>query len=105
MKTCLIFFLLVFSTGAFAQNLASSDEHQIQNLIQNSFDALFSNYDSKQLPDFYTEDFLLFEQGEIWDMAFITKITWHGPKQTPTLQPEPIDLNLLRPKWMEIEVG
>ncbi|WP_111670069.1 DUF4440 domain-containing protein [Algoriphagus litoralis] len=71
MKTCLTFFLLLFSTGAFAQNIVSSDEKEIQNLIQNSFDALFSNYDSKQLPDFYTEDFLLFEQGEIWDMDFI----------------------------------
>lgn len=71
MKTCLAFFLLLISTGAFAQNTASSDEKEIQNLIQNSFDALFSNYDSEQLPDFYTPDFLLFEQGEIWDMAFI----------------------------------
>ncbi|MBA4298909.1 MAG: DUF4440 domain-containing protein [Cyclobacterium sp.] len=71
MKTLLIFLFLLFHTGAFAQNLANSDETEIQNLIQNSFDELFSNLDAKKLGDFYTPDFLLFEQGEIWDMAFI----------------------------------
>lgn len=71
MKTCLIFLLLLFHTGAFSQNLASSDENQIQNLIQNSFDELFSNLDAEKMSDFYTDDFLLLEQGEIWDKAII----------------------------------
>lgn len=43
----------------------------MQQLIQNSFDGIFSAFNSDLLPDFYTEDFLLFEHGEIWDIAFI----------------------------------
>lgn len=58
-------------TGAFAQNMATSDETEIQNLIQNSFDELFSNLEADKLDSFYTDDFLLFEQGEIWDKEII----------------------------------
>ena len=71
MKTLLIFLFLLFHTSAFSQNSIQSDEKQVQNLIQDSFDRIFSAYDSVLLLDFYTADFLLFEQGEIWDMAFI----------------------------------
>lgn len=71
MKTLLIFLFLLLQTGAFAQNFPSSDEAEIQNLIQNSFDELFSNLDAEKLGDFYTDDFLLLEQGEVWDKAII----------------------------------
>ncbi len=70
MKKLFLVILFISCFNLLAQS-QTTDETEIQNLIQNSFDELFSKYDSKQLPDFYTEDFLLFEQGEIWDMAFI----------------------------------
>ena len=68
MKNILILFAFLFSTTAFSQ---SSDELQIEQLIQNSFDEIFSNYEVDKLIDFYTEDFLLLEQGEVWNMAII----------------------------------
>lgn len=68
MKTILAVFAFLFSSTAFSQ---TSDEHQVEQLIQNSFDAIFSAYDANQLVDFYSSDFLLLEHGEIWDMAFI----------------------------------
>lgn len=68
MKNILILFAFLFSTTAFSQ---SSDQLQVEQLIQNSFDEIFSNYEVDKLIDFYTEDFLLLEQGEVWDMAII----------------------------------
>ena len=67
----LTFCLILIQFAAFAQNSVSSDEKAVQDLIQNSFDAIFSEYDANQLGDFYTSDFLLLEHGELWDMAFI----------------------------------
>jgi ketosteroid isomerase-like protein len=67
--SCLLFLLL--TTHSFAQTSTESDEKQVRQLIQDSFDGIFSAFDSDLLPNFYTPDFLLFEQGEIWDMAFI----------------------------------
>jgi hypothetical protein len=65
----LVFILLQFT--AFAQKSVSSDEKAVQDLIQNSFDAIFSEYDANQLGDFYTSDFLLLEHGELWDLEII----------------------------------
>ncbi len=71
MKTLYIVLFLLLNTAAIAQNSTQSDEMQVQQLIQNSFDGIFSEFDSDLMLDFYTPDFLLFEQGEIWDMDFI----------------------------------
>ncbi len=68
MKPFLLAFVFLFSSTAIAQ---TSDARQVEQLIQNSFDEIFSNYDAAKLTDFYTEDFLLLEHGELWDMAFI----------------------------------
>jgi ketosteroid isomerase-like protein len=68
MKTLLVLVALLFSTTAFSQ---TSDVLQVEQLIQDSFDEIFSNYNAEKLTDFYTEDFILLEHGEVWDMAFI----------------------------------
>lgn len=51
----------------------SSDEQQLKNLIQNSFDDIFSGMNIEKLESYYTEDFLLLEVGEVWDMERIKK--------------------------------
>lgn len=71
MKNLYLLLFLLLHIPAFAQNEIPSDEKQVQQLIQDSFDGIFSTYQSELLLDFYTEDFLLLEQGEIWDMEFI----------------------------------
>lgn len=71
MKTLYLLLFLLSNFTAFAQDATQSDEKQVQQLIQDSFDGIFSEFDSDLISNFYTPDFLLFEQGEIWDMAFI----------------------------------
>lgn len=68
-STFLITIFITISFGAFSQN--KSDENAIQKLIQNSFDHLFSNFDSGKLSEFYTEDFILLENGEVWNNEII----------------------------------
>jgi len=65
MKKYLI--LLFFSVSVFAQAQQTADEKEIQQLIQGSFDTLFSTFDSDQMSKFYTADFILLEDGEVWD--------------------------------------
>jgi hypothetical protein len=62
---------LIFSFSAVSQSSISRDAKEVEQLIQNSFDEIFSGYREEKLSDFYTEDFLLLEQGEIWDMKII----------------------------------
>ena len=72
MKSIYLFlFLFLIQFASFAQNPSESDEKQVQQLIQDSFDGIFSAFDSDLLLDFYTSDFLLLEQGEIWDMDLV----------------------------------
>ncbi len=67
-----LLFPLIFQITALAQNSTKPNEAQeIQDLIQNSFDSLFSGYRVELLDRFYTPDFLLLEQGEVWEMDFI----------------------------------
>ncbi len=69
MRIHLSFLFLIFaSTAVFSQ---TSDKKQVEQLIQNSFDEIFSSYQAEKLTDFYTKDFLLLEQGEVWDLAII----------------------------------
>jgi hypothetical protein len=70
--TLILLFSLIFQGTVLAQNPSKPNEAQeIQQLIQNSFDSLFSGYRVELLDHFYTPDFLLLEQGEVWDMDFI----------------------------------
>jgi ketosteroid isomerase-like protein len=65
------FILLVLLFASFQVAAQDADQKQIENLIQNSFDEIFSNYNAEKLTNFYTEDFILLEHGEVWDMDFI----------------------------------
>ncbi len=69
MKTLSFLLFFCFPIAAFSQT--SIDEKAIQDLIQNSFDDLFSDFESDKLLDYYTADFLLLEQGEVWNNELI----------------------------------
>ena len=75
-----ILFFLSISTFAHAQQ--ESDEKEIQQLIQRSFDTLFSSIDSEQISKFYTADFILLEDGEVWDIQILLDYFTKG-KQNP----------------------
>ena len=80
-------FLLLFFLGShlttFAQQKALSDEIQIQNLIQESFDTLFSTFNAGAIERYYTQDFILLEDGEIWDNEFIKNYFNEAIKKQP----------------------
>lgn len=65
------FLLLVLHFASLQLSAQVTDQKQVENLIQGSFDEIFSSFNAEKLTDFYTEDFILLEHGELWDMAFI----------------------------------
>ncbi|MEN2281616.1 DUF4440 domain-containing protein [Algoriphagus sp. SE2] len=75
------FLFLVTGFASFAQEKLLSDEVQIQNLVQESFEVLFSTYDLNQIDQFYTPDIKILENGEIWDMDIIKGILEDAKKR------------------------
>lgn len=65
-----IFQLLIMFIGitAMSQNSELKKEDQIKELISNSFQKIFSDLDPEALDTYCTQDFLLLETGEVWDM-------------------------------------
>ena len=65
-----IFQLLIMFIGitAMSQNSELNKEDQIKDLISNSFQKIFSDLDPQALDTYCTQDFLLLETGEVWDM-------------------------------------
>ncbi len=63
---CLSLFLLLI-TNSFAQVEKKTDKAEIANIIKASFDEIWSGLDSKKIQKFYTKDFLLLENGDIWN--------------------------------------
>ncbi len=53
---------------AMSQNSELKKEDQIKELISNSFQKIFSDLDPQALDTYCTQDFLLLETGEVWDM-------------------------------------
>ena len=51
-----------------SQNSELKKEDQIKELITNSFQKIFSDLDPQSLDTYCTQDFLLLETGEVWDM-------------------------------------
>jgi len=50
------------------QQLITEEEIQIaKDLIQGSFDDLWAGVDSTKISKYHTDDFIILEQGEIWD--------------------------------------
>lgn len=43
-----------------------ADVENVQQLIQDCFDEIWSNLDTGKIDDFHTDDFLLLEHGELW---------------------------------------
>ena len=65
-----IFQLLIMFIGisVMSQNSELKKEDQIKELITNSFQKIFSDLDPQSLDTYCTQDFLLLETGEVWDM-------------------------------------
>ncbi|HOD10586.1 MAG TPA: hypothetical protein PKH91_07565, partial [Flavobacterium sp.] len=62
-----IFLMLFFTTLSFGQVQNETDKTLIENLIIKSFDEIWSKLNSKNIDQYYTKDFLLLENGEVWN--------------------------------------
>lgn len=71
----LLFVVLMSCNQSAKENsIISEEEKQIaKNLIQGAFDDLWAGVDSTKILDYHTEDFIILENGEIWDNARIKK--------------------------------
>lgn len=59
--------MICFTTLSFGQSATKTDKLQLKQLIIESFDEIWSKLDSKNIDKYYTKDFLLLENGEIWN--------------------------------------
>lgn len=73
MRKLLILISLVVWLPSFAQPAVTGDEELLKELIVDSFQDLFSDLKAEKLHEYYTEDFLLLENGQVWDMDVITR--------------------------------
>lgn len=66
-KLTTLIFMICFTTLSSAQSATKTDKSKIEQLITESFDEIWSKLDSKNIDKYYTKDFLLLENGEIWN--------------------------------------
>ena len=62
-----IVLMMFFTTISFGQVSNETDKTRIKNLIIESFDKIWSELNSKNIDKYYTKDFLLLENGEVWN--------------------------------------
>ncbi len=63
--------LLFLSMATVAQTSTAKDEELLKQLIVDSFQDILSDNKKEKLGDYYTNDFLLLENGEVWDLEII----------------------------------
>jgi len=68
MKKIFQVLIMFLAVNAIGQNAEKTNEDQVKELITNSFQKIFSDMDQKALDIYCTQDFLLLETGEVWDM-------------------------------------
>ena len=66
-KFIIMIFMMCFITTSFGQNAIERETRKIEKLIIDSFDEIWSKLDSKNIDKYYTKDFLLLENGEVWN--------------------------------------
>ncbi len=69
---CVCFLSLLFSckktTKISSSETVTTEERQIaETLIQGAFDNLWSGFDSTKIENYHTDDFIILENGEVWD--------------------------------------
>ena len=87
-----IILMLFFTSIAFAQVSIETHKKQIQNLVVESFDEIWSKLEATKIEKYYTKDFVLLEHGEVWNNDTIAKYLNNAklklpiPKRVNTIQ-------------------
>lgn len=78
-----IILMIFITTISFAQNSIEADKSQIKKLITESFDDILSDFNAKNIDKYYTKDFLLLENGEVWNNDSIINYLDNAVLQNP----------------------
>lgn len=62
-----IILMIFFKTILFSQVSNETDKTLIKNLVIESFDEIWAKLSSKNIDKYYTKDFVLLENGEVWN--------------------------------------
>jgi len=62
-----IILMILLTSISYGQSSIETDKYYIKNLIIESFDKIWSEMNSKNIDNYYTKDFLLLENGEVWN--------------------------------------
>jgi hypothetical protein len=66
-----IILMMFFTAISFGQVSNDTDKTRIKNLVIESFDEIWSKLDANNIDKYYTNDFLLLEHGEVWNIDSI----------------------------------
>ena len=94
-----IFFMLFSTTISFGQASNDANKASIKNLVLESFNEIWSKLNSKNIDKYYTTDFLLLENGEVWNNDSITNYLNYAV----LLKSNPIRINTI--EIIEIKVA
>jgi hypothetical protein len=75
-----IAFLLISNTIT-SQSVATKEIETIKQLVQDAFDDVWSKYDSSKLKTHHTNDFMLLENGHVWNNDTIANYQAKGLKR------------------------
>lgn len=78
--------MMFFTTISFGQVSNETDKTRIKNLIIESFDEIWSKLDVKNIDKYYTKDFLLLENGEVWNNDSIKNYLDNAILRKPNLK-------------------
>jgi hypothetical protein len=100
-KLSTVILMVCFTTMSFGQSSIEADKSQIKELIINSFDEIWSELNSKNIDQYYTKDFLLLENGEVWNNDSIANYL----DNAILLKPNPIRTNTIEIIEMKVANG
>lgn len=75
--------MMFFKTILFSQVSNETDKTLIKNLVIESFDEIWAKLSSKNIDKYYTKDFLLLENGEVWNNDTIASYLNKAILRTP----------------------
>ena len=81
-----IILMMFFTTISFGQVSNETDKTRIKNLIIESFDEIWSKLDAKNIDKYYTKDFLLLENGKVWNNDSIKNYLDNAMLRKPNLK-------------------
>lgn len=82
------FFLVLIPQFSFAQSKSEKEETLLKNLIEGAFEDVLTQFKGEKIPDYFTEDFMLIENGEIWNNDSTRNYVQRAKSRTPQAKRE-----------------